>query len=155
MKDIGPAAKVLRENTPEFTKLLDKLAEFSGTANDVVGKTRAQVLQLVEQVSPVLDEFLNVKNDLGPSFDDLVHLSKLFNAAVPGDYANMYLTLELDKLTLPNLLGPGGGGSTGLPGGLLGGLLGGAAPSTKPPTTTSNGLGGLGGLLSGILGGAK
>jgi phospholipid/cholesterol/gamma-HCH transport system substrate-binding protein len=156
MKDIRPAAKVLRQNTPGFTRLLDKLAEFSGTANDVVGRTRGQIIQLVNQVSPVLEEFLSLKNDLGPSFDDLVNLSKLFNQAVPGDYANMFLTIELDKVTLPGLLGPGGGGSTGVVGGLLGGLLNETGHKPATTTTTSSdgeGLGTLGDLLSGILGG--
>lgn len=152
MTQIRPAAKVLRENTPEFTALLAKLAEFSGTANDVVGKTRDQVLQMVREVSPVLEEFLAVKDDLGPSFADLVNLSKLFAAAVPGDYANMKLTLELDQVGLPNILGPGGGGSTGTPGGLLGGLANEAGGSTSGG---GGGLGGLTDLLSGLLGGGR
>ncbi|MET3960196.1 phospholipid/cholesterol/gamma-HCH transport system substrate-binding protein [Marmoricola sp. OAE513] len=166
MKDIRPAARVLRENTPDFTRLLAKLAEFADTANDVVGKTRGQILQMVREVGPVLDELLAVKEDLGPSFDDLVNLSKLFKAAVPGDYANMKLTIEFDKLSLPNLLGPGGGGSTGKAGtqksastgntsglGAIGdainGLLGG--PSKKPPTTKPA----PPSLLSLLLGGGK
>lgn len=152
MTDLRPAAKVLRENTPEFTALLAKLAEFSGTANEVVGQTRGQVLQMVREVSPVLEEFLSVKNDLGPSFADLVHLSKLFAAAVPGDYANMKLALEFDQLNLPNILGPGNGGSTGVPGGLLGGILN-EAGGSKPGGNSSGG--GLGDLLSGLLGGKK
>lgn len=151
MTQIEPAAKVLRENTPEFTELLAKLAEFSGTANDVVGKTRGQILQMVREVTPVLQEFLSVRSDLGPSFTDLVHLSKLFAAAAPGDYANMKLVLEMDQVGLPNPLGPGGGGSIGTPGGLLGGLLGAAGGNGG----SGGGLGTLGNLLTGLLGGAK
>lgn len=154
MTQIEPAAKVLRQNTPELTALLAKLAEFSATANDVVGKTRGQILQMVREVSPVLQEFLSVKNDLGPSFSDLVNLSKLFAAAVPGDYANMKLTLELDQLGLPNILGPGGGGSIGTPGGLLGGLLGLAGGGTQAGTS-GGGLGTLNNLLTGLLGGGR
>lgn len=161
MTQIEPAAKVLRENTPEFTALLAKLAEFSATANDVVGKTRGQILQMVREVSPVLQEFLGVKNDLGPSFADLVHLSKLFEAAVPGDYTNMKLVLELDQLGLPNILGPGGGGSIGTPGGLLGGLLGLLGGGTKAGTSggtsggTSSSQNPLNDLLTGLLGGGR
>jgi phospholipid/cholesterol/gamma-HCH transport system substrate-binding protein len=148
MKDIRPAAKVLRENTPGFTALLAKLVDFASTANNVVGKTRAQILRMVTEVTPVLEEFLSVRNDLGPSFKDLVNVSKLLNAAVPGDYANMRLTLELDKITLPNLLGPGGGGSTGTPGGLLGTLLSGLGLGNGG----SIGLGALGDLLKNLAG---
>lgn len=150
LRDLRPAAKVLRTNTPQFTELLEKLVQFSGTANEVVGQTRTQIIQVVRQVTPVLEEFLANKDTLGPSFDDLVNLNKLLNAAVPGDYANMKLTLELDEVGLPNLLGPGGGGSTGTPGGLLGGILGEAGVGGSDG---GGGLGGLGDLLAGLLGG--
>jgi phospholipid/cholesterol/gamma-HCH transport system substrate-binding protein len=149
MKDIRPAAAVLRQNTPGFTQLLAKLAQFASTANNVVGKTRSQILQMVTEVTPVLQEFLDNKDVLGPSFDDLVHVSKLLNEAVPGDYANMRLTIELDKIGLPNILGPGGGGSTGTPGGLLGALLSGLGLDQGG----SIGLGSLSDLLTGALGG--
>lgn len=154
--DLRPAAQVLRENTPEFTALLAKVVEFSDTANNVVGRTREDILQLVDQVSPVLQEFLNVRADLGPSFDDLVNVSKLLNQAVPGDYANMRLEMQLDQVELPDLLGAGGGGSTGGngdgTGGILGGLLGGPGGGTTNPPTSPGG--GLGGLLGGLLGGS-
>ncbi|WP_183408086.1 MCE family protein [Nocardioides pocheonensis] len=165
MTDIRPAARVLRRNTPGLTRLLAKLDEFSSTANGVVGATRAQILQMLQQVSPVLDEFLANRDTLRPSLDALVSLSDNLNAAIPGDYANMKLEMQLDKVTLPTLLGapgsvadPGtgttGGGSGGL-GGLLGGLFGGTSTtktSTSPSaaTTTSP----LTGLLD-LLGGGK
>ena len=155
LTDIAPAAKVLRQNTPELTALLAKIAEFSGTANDVVGKTRAQIVQMVNQIGPVLDEFLRQKDELGPSFDALVNLSKLINAAVPGDYVNMYLTLEMDQVGLPNILGPGGGGSTGKPGGLLGALSGGASAGASGGASGGGGLGILGQVLGGLLGGGR
>lgn len=151
--DIRPAAQVLRENTPEFTALLAKVVEFSDTANNVVGKTREDILQLVKQVTPVLQEFLDVRADLGPSFDDLVSVSKLLNQAVPGDYANMRLELQMDQVTLPDLLAPGGGGSTGSTGGILGGILDALGGGSSSTSGSSSG-GGLGGLLGGLLGGS-
>jgi phospholipid/cholesterol/gamma-HCH transport system substrate-binding protein len=97
----------------------------------VVGATRSQILQMLRQVSPVLDEFIANRDDLGPSLRALVSLNDDINAAIPGDYANMKLEMQLDKMTPPNPLGPPGsnadpgtvsGSGTG-PGG-LGGLLG-------------------------------
>ncbi|MFL6159777.1 MAG: MlaD family protein, partial [Marmoricola sp.] len=149
--DIRPAAAVLRENTPGFTQLLEKLVEFSSTANNVVGKTRAQIERMVTDVTPVLQEFLANKDTLGPSFTALVNAGKLLNQAVPGDYANMRLTLELDQIGLPQILGPGGGGSTGAPGGLLGGILSGLGLGNGG----NIGLGTLGSMLSGFFGGGK
>jgi phospholipid/cholesterol/gamma-HCH transport system substrate-binding protein len=149
MTQIRPAAAVLRENTPGLTRLLAQLVTFSATANNVVGHTRAQIESMVNQVTPVLREFLGLRADLGPSFSDLVNVSKLLNTAVPGDYANMRLVLELDQVGAPNPLGPGGGGSTG--GNGTGGLLGGLGGTGG----TGGLLGGLGGLLGGLLGGGS
>ncbi len=148
LRDLGPAARVLRENTPGLTRLLAKLTEFSGTANDVVGKTREQLLQMIREVSPVLQEFLNVRSDFGPSLNDLVHVGKLLNQAVPGDYANMRLELVLAGLRPPNLTGPPGGGSTGGNGNGTGGIL-----PTLPGLTGGTGTGGLGDVIGDLLGG--
>lgn len=135
MTDIRPAARVLRQNTPGLTRLLAKLTEFSAAANDVVGTTRAQIVQMVRQVSPVLDEFIANRQTLGPSLRALVSLSDDLNAAIPGDYANMKLEMQMDKMVPPNPLGPPGS-------------------SADPGTTSGSGTGpgGLGGLL-GLLGG--
>ena len=168
MTDIRPAARVLRKNTPGLTRLLATVADFSDTANGVVGATRAQILQMLQQVSPVLDEFIANRDDLGPSLRALSSLSKSLNTAIPGDYANMNLRMELAQVTLPNLLGaPGGaadpgssgsgGGGGGALGGLLGGLLGTKTPSVTSGSTTSPSAGSplsLAGLL-GALGGGR
>jgi len=137
MTDIRPAARVLRENTPGLTRLLAKLTEFSGTANDVVGATRSQIVQMLREVSPVLDEFIANRQTLGPSLKALVSLNDELNNAIPGDYANMKLEMQMDKVTLPSLLGaPGSAADPGttsagsnpvqdLLGTLLGPVLGG------------------------------
>jgi phospholipid/cholesterol/gamma-HCH transport system substrate-binding protein len=133
MTDIRPAAQVLRKNTPGLTRLLAKLTEFSGTANGVVSATRAQILQMLREVSPVLDEFNANKDTLGPSLRALVALNDDLNTAIPGDYANMKLELQMDKITLPSLLGAPG--------------------SAADPGTTSSGTNPVTDLLSGLLGG--
>jgi phospholipid/cholesterol/gamma-HCH transport system substrate-binding protein len=160
MTDIRPAARVLRRNTPGLTRLLDRLTDFAETANGIVGATRAQVLQMLRQVSPVLDEFIANRDDLGPSLRALVSLSQDLDAAVPGDYANMKLTMLLDKMTPPSILGaPGsaGDGGAGAAGGgagdLVGGLLG-TARTPSPASTTSGSPLSLAGLL-GAPGGAR
>jgi phospholipid/cholesterol/gamma-HCH transport system substrate-binding protein len=136
LHDIQPAAQVLRENTPNFTALLAKVAEFSGTANDVVGKTRVQLLQMVRDVSPVLQEFLNNTALLGPSLRALVGASKTLNGVTPGDYLSLKLGINLAGLNLPNLLG-------GLPG-----------ASPKSSTSTPSGASSLIDLTA-LLGGGR
>ena len=108
LTDLRPAARVLRRNTPALTRLLTKLTEFSATANDVVGATRAEILQMLREVSPVLDEFIANRDDLRPSLEALVSLNEDVEAAIPGDYANMDLRMQMDKVTLPTLLRGGG-----------------------------------------------
>ncbi len=146
LTDIRPAAAVLRQNTPGLTALLAAVVDFSDVANDVVGKTRKDILQLVRQVSPVLQEFLNNGKTLGTSLQALVEVSETLDGVIPGDYINLRLKLVLDQFTPPDILGPGGGGSTGGSGngGLLGG--GGAGPGGSNP---------LGGLLGGLLGNGR
>ncbi len=140
MTEIRPAAAVLRQNTPGLTALLAAVVDFSAVANDVVGKTREDIVQMVNQVTPVLQEFLSNDRTLSSSLRALTEVSKTLDAVVPGDYANLRLELVLDKYTPPNFNGPGGGGSTGGSGN--GGLLGGAGSGGGP----------LGGLLGGLLG---
>jgi phospholipid/cholesterol/gamma-HCH transport system substrate-binding protein len=135
MHDIRPAARVLRRNTPGLTRLLATVTDFSETANGVVGATRAQILQMLQQVSPVLEEFLANRDDLGPSLQALVSLSKELNAAVPGDYANMNLRMQLDEVTLPDLLDT---------------TTAGAAPGSTSGSTLSTGS--TGGPVAGLLG---
>jgi phospholipid/cholesterol/gamma-HCH transport system substrate-binding protein len=138
MTDIRPAARVLRQNTPGLTRLLAKLAQFSETANGVVGATREDILRMLHDVSPVLDEFVANRDNLGPSLRALVSLNDDLNAAIPGDYANMKLEMQMDKVTLPTLLGAPG-----------------SAADPQPQGTSSGGvLGDLSGLL-GLLGGGS
>lgn len=148
LRDIRPAAEVLRENTPELTVLLQKLTEFSATANDVVGQTRSQIVQMVRQVSPVLQEFLDSRAILGPSLRALVGASAVLNDVVPGDYANLKLAIDFSGLNPPDILGPGGGGSTGTNGDGTGGLLGGLTAGNAG----GGGSGGLAGALGDLLG---
>lgn len=133
LTDIRPAAKVLRKNTPGLTRLLAKLAQFSGTANGVVGATRDQIVQMLREVSPILDEFNANKDTLGPSLKALVALNDTLNAAIPGDYANMRLEMQMDKVTLPTLFGAPG--------------------SAADPGTTPSGANPVTDLLSTLLGG--
>ena len=112
LRDIRPAARVLRENTPNFTALLAKLAEFSDTANNVVGKTRVQILRMVREVSPVLQEFLDNTALLGPSLRALVQVSNTLDNVVPGDYVSLRLGINFAGLNLPNLLSPRAAGAS-------------------------------------------
>lgn len=156
LRDIRPAAKVLRENTDELTLLLAEVEKFAGTANTTVRRTREQILQFIRQAGPVLAELAGNRDRLGVSLESLVAAGKAVDEVVAGDYANIRLDLNLDQLTLPDLpglpglpvaTGPAGPGGTqqprpDRPGPLLPLPLGGDDGSDPL---------GLGGLLGGLL----
>lgn len=173
VRQIRPAAHVLRQQTPAFTKLLKALDRFAGAANTTVNATRGQLLRMLKEVEPVLGEFAKNKGRWRSSLISLIAAAKATDALVPNDYANIHLNLHLDGINaggllsgVANLLNSLGLGSllnstgTGLLGGLLSGLTGtashtassGSTKGSKGPGGTST-TSGLGGLLGNLLGG--
>ena len=103
LRDIRPAAQVLREDTPDLTALLREVERFARSADHVVGRTRTQLLAAIREVEPVLAEFAANKDRYAESLDALVSLSHTLDEAVPGDYLSTALDLHLDGATLPDL----------------------------------------------------
>ncbi|MFD0804521.1 MCE family protein [Nocardioides caeni] len=136
VRQITPAARVLRENTPDFTTLLAEIEKFTGAANDTVSATRTQLLNLLKEVEPVLAEFAKNSGTFDSSLQALIEAAGAADEAVQTDYLNISLNLRLSGLqadglvegTLAGLLGLAGIDLSDLGidlGGLLGGLLGG------------------------------
>lgn len=141
LNDIGPAAQALRANTTNLTALLASLDRFAGTANKVVGTNKAQLLKIVRQSQPVLQEIVNVRGQLAPTLNSIVSLAKSLNRAIPGDYLNLFVLLHLTSLAPSSSTASGTTARKPTTGGsLLGGLLG-SKTGTK---------GKSGGLLSGV-----
>lgn len=147
MRDIRPAAAVLRANTDGFTRLLAEVRKFSGTANETVSRTRQQLLTLIHETEPVLAAFTAARGDFGPALDELISLGGILNNAVPTDYLNLALHLKADALALPGV-----GDLPSLPP-ILGGLNLGDLIPNLPSAPTVPGVTGRGGLLTGLLGG--
>lgn len=152
LKDIAPAAKVLQDNTDELADLLKGVEGLGATSQRVIEKTHDELLQILKQAGPILDQLVSVKDEFGPGLADLVQFANLLDKGVPTDYLNTYIHFD-DSIKL------------GLPGEipLLGGLpsietpgLDGTTSDTpdKPGAATTPDIG-LGGLLSGLLGGNK
>ncbi len=184
VKEITPAAKVLREKTPDFTLLLAEIKKFTGAANRTVNATRSQLLSMLTELEPVLAEFAKNNGTFESSLKLLIAGARSVDEIAATDYLNISLELHLNGIdatgavegTIAGLLGllglnpntPGLGGLLDL-GGLLN--LGGLAPvnkSTKSGSTTKSGTSGgttgsgskpdplgLNGLLLGLLGGGS
>lgn len=176
VREIRPAAKVLREKTPDFTRLLAEIEKFTGAANSTVNATRSQLLSMLKQVEPVLAEFARNNGVFDQSLRALINGAAAVDEVAATDYLNISLELHLDGLsaaglvegTLASVLNLLGIDLSGL--GLdLGGLLGlgkattpskaGSKSSGTSGSTTGSGSTpdplGLNGLLGGLLGGGS
>lgn len=139
LADIGPAARALSANTANLTALLKSLDGFAHTANQVVGANRTQLLNIVRQSQPVLQEIVSVRGVLAPTLNSIISLARSLNTAIPGDYLNLFVTLHIDTSVLTGtpttsrqVTGATGGpsrsllgavtGSSGRSGGLLAGI---------------------------------
>lgn len=147
--DIAPAARALHANTANLTALLHSLDRFAGTANTVVRANKTQLLNILRQSQPVLQELVDVRGQLAPTLNAIVNLAATVRRTIPGDYLNLFVTLHLESI-IPGSLPSGASAKTSKKGGggLLGGLLG--STGTVPKTGTSGGLSGIpiiGGLL--------
>ncbi len=145
--EIRPAARVLRQNTPGLTRLLQEIEKFSTVANETVTLTRTQLLNLVRQAQPVLAEFTRNRGEYAVSLRSLVTLGNTIDEVVPADFLSISLALHLDNIATPDL------------GDLLGELLGIDLPLPRDPAGSNAGGGAadnrpspLGASLQGLLG---
>jgi len=118
VREIRPAARVLRQNTPGLTKLLQEIEKFSSVANDTVGRTRTQLLDIVRQAQPVLAEFTRNDGDYAESLRRLALVGDQVDGIVPADFLSISIAVHLDHIGLPEF--------PGLPdlGDLLGNVIG-------------------------------
>ncbi|MDQ4054654.1 MAG: MCE family protein [Actinomycetota bacterium] len=103
LREIRPAARVLRQNTPGLTRLLREIERFSSVANETVGRTRAQLLDIVRQAQPVLAEFTRNDGDYAESLRQLARLGGEVDGIVPADYLSISIAVHLDNIGLPDV----------------------------------------------------
>jgi phospholipid/cholesterol/gamma-HCH transport system substrate-binding protein len=126
--DVRPAAQVLRANLGNITGLLTTLEQFAGNANSVVNQSRDQLLTIVREAVPVLQELSSVRSVFPGTLDAIVKLAAMLDNVLPNDYLNLGTHLYLDRgIVAGQLLS----GDT-----LLNLLKGGRAGATKSATAT-------------------
>jgi phospholipid/cholesterol/gamma-HCH transport system substrate-binding protein len=149
VKDIRPAARVLRRATPGFTELLQEVQRFSSTANATVKATKRQLLTLLSEVEPVLSELASNRDRMNLMLREITRAGQAAQNVVPGDFLSIGLDLDLLDVGLV-------GGIGGVLGNLLdmlglGGLLDGLLPRSGDAGASPAG---LGALTDGLTGGA-
>lgn len=103
LRDVRPAARVLRRLTPDLAELLRQVDRFAGVANQTVLATRDNILATLRSAEPVLREAASTGPRWRQSLNALVSLSKALQEVVPGDYLNIGVLLHIDKLADLNL----------------------------------------------------
>ncbi|MBZ5736288.1 MCE family protein [Nocardioides sp. TRM66260-LWL] len=101
LRDVQPAARVLRDLTPDLTRLLAQLDAFAGVANQTVEATRANLLASLRSAASVLRTAADAGPEYRASLESLVTLDKALAGVVPGDYLNLGVKLRLDGLNAP------------------------------------------------------
>ena len=108
LHDLGPAVKVLADQTDELMALLGSLNRLSATGERVVSTIRTDVLRLLTSVQPALDGYVALDKDLGPVFKDMMRFYGMLQEFLAGDAGSGVLELQG---VVPDTGAPG----TGLP----------------------------------------
>lgn len=121
---IAPAADVLRENQAGLKRLLQQSDRVAARATDLLTGHEDELLQVLQQLGPVLQAVLASEDALVASLTNVQSTADLLNEAIPGDFIGLDATLRLDLNALLTGSGgvesgpgggPGGGGPLGLP----------------------------------------
>jgi phospholipid/cholesterol/gamma-HCH transport system substrate-binding protein len=118
LREAAPIARMFRSHTGDVLRLLDAVDTLSGTATRVIGNTRAQLLQILEELAPIIGQVLATRSQLVPGLTNVIRAGSMLERTVPGDWLPLKTILKLDKTENPLPVGPnsGGGGSPGGPG---------------------------------------
>ena len=101
LTDVRPIAKVLRDNTDEVVRLLTATDDLSVRAGRVVGATKAELLRILQQMGPILDEVIATRAQLRPGLVNLVKAAAFFERTIPGDWIPFHSIIKLDQTELP------------------------------------------------------
>ena len=90
-----PALTVLADQRAELTNLLTHLANLGRVGTRVVEESRADTVESLRLLAPILDKVVQSRADLSRALDQLVLLTKLVPRAIPGDYLQLYVEIFL------------------------------------------------------------
>jgi phospholipid/cholesterol/gamma-HCH transport system substrate-binding protein len=169
LDDLEPGLKVLVDQRDELVTMLNALNRLSVVATKIIQASRDDVIADLNALRPILQNLAAAGEDLPNSLELLftVPFTDGATEAFRGDYANLYVKLDLDLTNILNQILGGGPILPGLPfevpglgagpGELLTPLLGGQpgapAPLLTEPSVPSPG--GAASLLGPIVGGGR
>lgn len=98
LRQIRPAARTLTDNTADLARLLRDADDLAVTADALVRRTRDDLMTVLTGLGPVLDELNGVDDQLMVGLRTLDEFGTKLDAAVPGDYLNLFFTMRLDDV---------------------------------------------------------
>lgn len=107
LNDISPGLRELEAQRTQLVGMLQALDRLSGVATNVVEQSREDLLADLEALRPVLRNLADSGQDLPESLQLLLSIpfTDAATDAVAGDYANLYIKLDLDlRSLLENML---------------------------------------------------
>jgi phospholipid/cholesterol/gamma-HCH transport system substrate-binding protein len=117
LREIRPAARSLDRSTEDLATLLRRTGDMAVTADRLVTRTRDDITLVVDELGPVLEKVLGIRDRLVPGLTTLTRFARRMDHASPTDYLNLQFLLHVDN---PDLTDGGasdedGGGALDLP----------------------------------------
>ena len=139
LEDIPAGTEVLTEQREELTRVLTSLDRLSDVAVRVIDESKDATVADLRALQPILTELANA----GKAFPDSLELllsypfPRTVTEGITGDYANLFVTFDLDARQLAEAEGiPLPGGSASPTPSSLPGAAGAGAGATAPGVTT-------------------
>lgn len=114
-----PALTVLADQRAQLTALLTHLARLGKVGAHVVEASRADTVESLKLLAPILDKVVHSRADLSKALDQVLLLTKLVPRAIPGDYLQLYVEVFLAppgaKPAAPTVKAPKNAPPAGLP----------------------------------------
>lgn len=152
LTEVIPISRTIRTNTDDIIRLLRAVDQLSVTAERVVGATKQQLLAILRDVGPIMDEIIATRPQLVPGLRNLIATAKFLDESVEGDWVPLNARLDLDETEINPLPGDGGEDPDPGDGGGLPTLPGLPTPSLPSLPGLGGGDGGDGGGVLGLPG---
>jgi phospholipid/cholesterol/gamma-HCH transport system substrate-binding protein len=86
---------LLARDTAAMRSLLEKVGELGDTVRGLLDRGQQALLDDLDGLRPTLDALAASRNSLIPTFNSLVKFGDLFDRATPGDYLNLFITVQV------------------------------------------------------------
>ena len=112
LRDIPPGVGVLADQRAELTKVLTGLSRLGDVATRVIRATQQNTVADLRALQPILTQLNVAGKDLPDSLELLTTypFPRTVDEGIKGDYANLWVTADINLLDAAGNVGGGGGG---------------------------------------------